>query len=288
MSTTSGSKERRTYSRGGAAANLLVALLAATVSACERNVALATETGQWIWSASDSALFADAARSIPDLVPTVWIGTIRASGDGTVQSQLALSPRIAGRPTAGVVVRFDDSFSNVWASQTDSAVANTLGVALANMLAAAQSSGVAVGEVQIDYDCPERLLTRWSVVVSKLGAGALAGRTVWLTSLVAHLRHREYGDLFRGSVAGHILQVFDTGEHMSLPRARQLERLASRQRMAFRLGVGAFERRLANGETTSHQSWFEAAHVMRGSRWYRGVWVFPGGAPWAYLLEKPQ
>ena len=258
------------------------------MSACEREVAQATETGQWIWSASDSALFADAARSIPDLVPTVWIGTIRASSDGTVRSQLALSPRIAGRPTVGVVVRFDDSFSNAWASQTDSAIANALGIALGNMLAAAQSSGIALSEVQIDYDCPERLLKRWSVVVSKLATGPLTGRTVWLTSLVAHIRHRDYGDLFRGSVAGHILQVFDTGEHMSLPRARQLERLASRQRMAFRLGVGAFERRLANGETTSHQSWFEAPHVMRGSRWYRGVWVFPGGTPWTPLLEKPQ
>lgn len=156
------------------------------------------------------------------------------------------------------------------------------------MLSAADRSGVAVSEVQIDHDCPERFLTRWSVVVSKLATGVLTGRTVWLTSLVAHIRHRDYGDMFRGRVAGHILQVFDTGEHMSLPRVRQLERLASRQRMAFRLGVGAFERRLANGETTSHQAWFEAPHVMRGSRWYRGVWVFPGGAPWAHLLEKPQ
>ena len=257
-------------------------------SACERNVLRPTETGQWIWSASDSALFEDASRSIPDLVPTVWIGTIRASGDGTVQSGLALSPRIAGRPTVAVVVRFDDSFSDAWGSQTDSAIANALGIALRKMLTAAQSSGVSLSEVQLDYDCPERLLTRWSAVVSKLAGDALVGRTVWLTSLVVHVRHRDYGDLFRGSVAGHILQVFDTRDRMSLMYARQLERLVSRQRMPFRLGVGAFERRLANGETTSHQAWFEAPHVMRGSRWYRGVWVFPGGTPWAPLLEKPK
>jgi hypothetical protein len=108
---------------------------------------------------------------------------------------------------------------------------------------------------------------------------------VWITSLISHVRHAEYGDLFRANVAGHILQVFDTGDRMSVPYARRIERLVSRHRMPFRLGVGAFERRLANGQTTDHQAWFEAAHVMRGSRWFRGVWVFPGSSSWVHLLE---
>ena len=65
----------------------------------------------------------------------------------------------------------------------------------------------------------------------------------------------------------------------------RIERLASRHRMPFRIGVAAFERRLTNGRTTNHQAWFEATRVMSGSRWYSGVWVFPGGASWAQLLE---
>jgi hypothetical protein len=255
------------------------------MSACDRSVSHETQIGQWIWSSTDSALFADAARSIPNLVPTVWIGTIRASGDGQVQSQLALSPRVSGRSATGVVVRFDDGFSGVWAVQTDSAVANAVGVALRDMLAAAQRSGVTVSEVQLDYDCPERLLRRWSAVIAMLSRGPVAGRSLWVTSLVSHVRHAEYGDLFRANVAGHILQVFDTGDRMSLPYARRIERLVSRHRMPFRLGVGAFERRLANGQTTDHQAWFEAPHIMRGSRWFRGVWVFPGNVSWAHLLE---
>jgi hypothetical protein len=141
-------------------------------------------------------------------------------------------------------------------------------------------------EVQLDYDCPERLLRRWGAVTAILSRGALAGRSVWITSLISHVRHADYGDLFRANVAGHILQVFDTGDRMSVPYARRIERLVSRHRMPFRLGIGAFERRLANGETTDHQAWFEAPHVMRGSQWFRGVWVFPGGAPWAHLLEQ--
>jgi len=267
------------------APTLILALLIAAPSACDRPVPPEPQIGQWIWSSTDSALFVDAARSIPNLVPTAWIGTIRASRDGEVQSQLALSPRISGRSTAAVVVRFDDGFSSAWAEQSDSAVANAVGLALRGMLAATERSGVTVSEVQLDYDCPERLLRRWSAVTGILSRGALAGRSVWITSLISHVRHAEYGDLFRANVTGHILQLFDTGDRMSLPYARQVERLVSRQRMPFRLGIGAFERRLANGETTNHQAWFEAPHIMRGSRWFRGVWVFPGGASWVHLLE---
>src|SRR3954449_11157509 len=168
-----------------AAATLTVSLLAAATSACDRPVSHETEIGQWIWSSTDSALFADAARSIPNLIPTVWIGTIRASADGRVQSQLALSPRVSGRTTTGVVVRFDDSFSSGWAVQTDSAVAISVDAALRDMLAAVERSGVTVSEVQLDYDCPERLLRRWSAVTAILSRGALAGRSVWITSLIA-------------------------------------------------------------------------------------------------------
>ena len=40
---------------------LIVSLFAAATSACDRSVSHETEIGQWIWSATDSALFADAA-----------------------------------------------------------------------------------------------------------------------------------------------------------------------------------------------------------------------------------
>lgn len=218
----------------------------------------------------------------------MWIGTVRATRGGAEQSQLALSPRVAGRQSTAVVVRFDDSFSSVWAGRSDSSVAAAVSASLRSMLDAAAGTHVTLTEIQLDYDCPERLLPHWSAVVAQLGRGVLAGRTVWLTSIPAHVRRRDYGDLFRGSVAGHILQVFDTGDRMSLGRAGQLERLASAQRMPFRLGVAGFERRLANGRTTDHRAWFEATRVMARSRWYRGVWVFPGGTTWVNLLEAPR
>ena len=282
----SGSRVRTTYSRRFAPANAFAAVALASWLACKPPAPHATETGQWIWSESDSSRFAEASRSMPGLLATVWVGTIRASSDGAIASQLALSPRIAGRPSVGVVVRFDDSFTRVWAARTDTAIARDVGSALEAMLAASENTGVTITEVQLDYDCPERLLRRWSVVVSNLARDALGGRAVWITSLVAHIRHHDYGDLFRPHVAGHVLQVFDTGDRMSVPYVRRIERLASRHRMPFRLGVAAFERRLRNGRTTDHQAWFDAAHVMSGSRWYAGVWVFPGGTSWSHLLEQ--
>jgi hypothetical protein len=285
LSTTSGARKRTTYPRSARAANAVLALVAASIIGCKPPPTHETEIGQWIWSATDSARFAEASRTIPNVIPPVWIGTIRGSRSGAVQGTLALSPRIAGRPSVGVVIRFDDSFTNVWASQSDNAIANAVGGSLSNMLSAAETADVSITEVQLDYDCPERLLRRWSVVVAQLSRDALGGRAVWITSLVAHVRHTEYGELFRPHVAGHILQVFDTGDRMSLPNVRRIERLASRHRMPFRLGVAAFERRLTNGRTTNHQAWFEATRVMNRSRWYSGVWVFPGGASWAQLLE---
>jgi hypothetical protein len=193
---------------------------------------------------------------------------------------------VAGASRVAAVIRFDDDFTRLWENQSDSVIAATAGSAVKAILSVALSSGVTISEVQLDYDCPERLLPRWAAVVRSLSRDALAGRAVWLTSLVAHVRHREYGDLFRDNIAGHIVQVFDTGDRMSVPYARQLERLLTRHRMPFRLGVGAFERQLANGATTHHREWFGAARVMAGSEWFRGVWVFPGGSSWASLLER--
>jgi hypothetical protein len=73
---------------------------------------------------------------------------------------------------------------------------------------------------------------------------------------------------------------------MSLAYASQLERMTSRQRMPFRLGVAAFERRFPDGRTTNHKAWFAATRVMSSSEWYRGVWIFPAGASWTQLLER--
>ena len=259
----------------------------ATAGACESERippgSRRVEVGQWIWSRDDSSVFAASARVKPNVVPTVWIGSIHGSAT-RVSGSLGLSPRLAGSGRAAVVIRFEDTFTRAFVMpppSLTSAVDSTVG----RLLAAASATGVAISEVQLDYDCPQRLLAQWAALVDALSRGALAGRTVWVTSLVTHIRQAAYGDLFRSHVAGHILQVFDTGDRMTVSYARQVERLASRHRIPFRLGVAAFERRLANGGETDHAAWFGAVPIVAQSAWYRGVWVFPGGQPWAQHLE---
>src|SRR5512138_242518 len=169
LSTASGSSERTTYSRGRVAANVALAFGVACAVACTSAASdRPLETGQWIWSAEDSARFAEASRAVPQLVPTVWIGTIGASRDGRVESRLALSPRIAGRDSAAVVIRFDDAFTAVWTSRSDSAVADDVDAGLRRLIDAASGSGVRITEVQLDYDCPDRVLGRWGVVVDRV------------------------------------------------------------------------------------------------------------------------
>ncbi len=167
----------------------------------------------------------------------------------------------------------------------DAGVAASIDARLRKLMDPVLRTGVDVTEVQLDYDCPVRLLRRWASVVGILSGGALAGRTLWITSLVDHVRQPDYGDLFRGRVAGHILQVFDTGDQVLSDSPARVGLLADQQRMPFRLGLGAFERRLPGGRRTDHRAWFDAVRPMARSPWFRGVWVFPAGQPWVPLVR---
>jgi hypothetical protein len=144
---------------------------------------------------------------------------------------------------------------------------------------------VRLTEVQLDYDCPTRRLERWAGVVRRLSGGALAGRTVWVTSIPAHVAVQGYGRHFQGAAAGHILQVFDTGDPYSPEAASRLDRQLARHELPFRLGVGAFERELAPGRLTDHRRWFEAVPRLARNPWFRGVWVFPAGRAWVQHIE---
>ncbi len=265
--------------------------------------------GQWIWSAADLARWQRARATRPDLRPGLWSSTVW--WEGGVRQRLALSPRpfAAGsagrRPALAVVVRFDDRMHAAWLAvgdgpAGDSTLAAELDRPLATLLRLVAASGADVREVQLDYDCPVRRLARWAAVVARLRAGALRGREVWITSLVAHVADhdgadRDYGDVFRGVVDGHIVQVFDVfapgGDAPSPTTAARLRAHLERAGLPFRLGVGAFERVVpaANGRArlTHHRAWFALAPGLARSPLYRGLWVFPGGQPWESLVAAP-
>lgn len=238
------------------------------------------QDGQWLWSRADEPVYLDARRSEAGLRPGIWVSSI--SFDTTERrlvQRLALPPTLVPGPIA-VVIRFEDGMHQAWGRVDDAALADSIDAVVGRVLRLVHGSGASVAEVQLDYDCPVRRLSRWARVVSTMADGALRNEEVWVTSLVTHLREPSYGGLFRGHVTGHIVQVFDTGEDPSPARVSELERLLARQRLPFRFGVGAFERRLSPDSTTDHIGWFAARARLAALPLYRGLWVFPAGRSW--------
>ena len=239
--------------------------------------------GQWVWSSRDAKIFRDTRLNVPNLVPCIWVGTISVS-DGKVVQRLANSPDLAGQegPVA-VVIRFDDSFNSVWGKKAVPVVAEELDKRLNKLTGILADSGTDVQEIQLDYDCPIRHLEYWSKVVRALKNGSLKGRDVWITSLPCHIQEPRYGSWFRSSVTGHILQVFDTGVSCDTATVNGLAGCLRKQQLAFRIGLGAFER-IKESKSTDHRSWFYTLNTFSSIPEYRGVWVFPGGNRWDYLL----
>ncbi len=278
-----------------------VAAAAVGTIACRRvaspaDVALLPATradGQWVWNTADLALWRRARATHPALRPGVWVSTVWWEGGATggVQQRLALSPRPAAGAPLAIVVRFDDRMHAAWLAAPDSVIAARLDARLDTLLRLVAATGADAHEVQLDYDCPVRRLARWAAVVRRLHAGALAGREVWVTSLVAHVAQREYGDHFRGVVSGHIVQLFDTGDEPSRAATAHLAAQLDRAALPYRVGLGAFERVLRSPDRrtrlTRHRAWFALAPALARSPWYRGLWVFPGGQPWTTLVVSP-
>jgi len=238
--------------------------------------------GQWVWTAADSVL----AAGHPRITPGVWVATIRAPAPAeSLTQRLALPPTAAaGRPIAAVV-RVDPSVHAWWAGHTDGEAARQFDDRLRALMQLLDRSGARVLEVQLDYDCPVRLLPRWARVLHRLRGSALRGREVWITSLVVHQRSRRFGASVRGAVDGQIVQLFDTGDPSSGPALEELERLVPGQGLPFRIGLASYERRLPGG-TTEHTAWFGALGRFRALRGYRGLWIFPAGHAYDRLLAE--
>lgn len=264
----------------------LVALLLAEVTGCaDRSQRPPPVLGQWIWSARDSALLLAMRAQRPALRAGVWVATLSTRGDSLVAA--------LGRPLdtsvgadAEVVVRVDDSFSTWWGRMPPDTIAARLDARIARVLQVAERGG-ATRTVQLDYDAPVARLSAYAALLGRLRGegGALHGRSLWITSLVAHLGDPEYGVRFRRLVDGHIIQLFDTGDRHSVAREKEVEARVERAAMPFRLGVGAFERRLTSGATT-HRAWFDFIPRAARSRWYRGTWIFPAGEAYASYLPR--
>jgi hypothetical protein len=258
------------------------------LAACQAERAATRESarvGQWIWTRTDLARFDESRRSLPTLDAAVWVGTVRCDTTARrLTARSAMSPRVNGAATVAAVIRFDDGLDRC-RSTPDSA--GVFAAALDSVVGVLRERlrVVPLSAVQLDYDAPQRALRAWAASVRQLRRGALAGDTVWVTSIIAHLREPLYGELFRDVVHGHVLQVFDTGEPASDVQVSEALRLAERAGMRFRLGVGAFERVSPRG-ATEHRLWFRTLSAFAKVRGYGGVWVFPAGQSWTSFLPE--
>lgn len=261
----------------------LVLLLAA----CARPPATPRD-GQWIWTPDDAAVLREARAVQPSFGAGVRVASITYDTVAHApRLTLGAPPSAAGRDTVAAVIRLEQSFDAGWRQEQDTLLARQLGERFDSLLQVLARQPVIISELQLDYDVPVRLLPRWSRVLATLTAGPLAGREVWVTSIVSHLRAAGYASGLRGHVAGHILQVFDTGERADDRAMREVVELLDDADLPFRLGVGAFERRLSNGRTTEHRRWFTLVPRLRQHADWRGLWIFPAGARWTSLLGGP-
>ena len=263
----------------------LVTLLAMVVGCTRAPVpdADAPRFGQWIWTRADVARYAESAGARPDLEAGVFIGAVHcdtATQRLVVHAGLPLS--VSGAESVTAVIRLEDGLDRCRTVDDNSHRFDTALDSTVSVLRS-RGRGTRVAAVQLDYDAPQRALKAWAGSVQYLTTHSLARDSVWITSLIAHLREPAYGDLFRGVVRGHVLQVFDTGEAATTVQVDEALRLAARANMPFRLGLGAFERSTPAG-MTDHRAWFGTVERFATIADFRGVWVFPAGRSWISFL----
>jgi hypothetical protein len=266
---------------------LLSGVLTVLISACSPKpaVSAAPAIGQWIWTRADLARFNESRGTQPKLEAAVFIGSIQCdtiSRRLLVRAGLSVSEPQADAVTA--VIRFENGIDRCRiAGEPAPQFAQRLDSAVSVLRQRARTAPI--GAMQLDYDAPQRAIGAWAANVAYLHAHALRGDSIWVTSLIAQLREPGYGDLFRGVVSGHVLQVFDTGEPATTAQVHEALRLARRARMPFRLGLGAFERDTRGGRT-EHRAWFATVAQFAAVDGFRGVWVFPSGNRWVSLLAE--
>ena len=120
----------------------------------------------------------------------------------------------------------------------------------------------------------------------ELRRGVLAGRSLWITSIPAHLLEEPaYGALLSGAVDGHILQLYGVGVLCTPEQLGWLLQTANQQRLPFQIGLASFERSRKQGDATTNRSCFALIDMFRSAPLFKGVWVFPGGDEWRSLAR---
>jgi len=246
-------------------------------SAASPSTPPAAHDGIWIWTRTDAEVYAARGPEAAAAIPGVLVLSLELDASAELRGRRGLSPAIRGAKEVAAVIRIEDSVAR--RLDDPGALAAELDARLGSMLAEIDASGMALAEVQLDFDVPVRRLEAWAEVAGTLARGSLAGRPLWVTSIPAHLADDRYGALFSGQVAGHLYQTFDTGLACN-PReiAKAREQLV-RAGLPYRVGVATYERARDGRRTTGHRCWAQASPELRHAGLHAGSWVFPAGRP---------
>jgi hypothetical protein len=238
--------------------------------------------GAWIWTARDRQLFERSRERHPELSASILVGTVGCSAQG-LGLRRGLSPASTGAAPRALILRFEDETTRCLV-QDEAATAQSLDRALEGLLSEVAATGTTFRELQLDYDAPVSKLGHYARLLGYLKQRSLAKTELWITSIPAHVTANDYGDLMRPYVAGHVLQLFDTGLDCSPGRAERLRSALSRQGLAYRLGYGAFERQGAP-PARSHACWLELSESLRRAPGAAGFWIFPAGIAYEPTLR---
>ncbi len=237
--------------------------------------------GLWIWTRRDLDVLSAARATDAGLRSAVHVATVQRRGDA-IAWQRALSPAVEQGGRAGaIVIRIDDSMNGIWAEGDADEVARRLSPVLSEILAQSLATGATVDEVELDYDAPVRVAASWARVAGTLAAGPLRGRSVWVTSIPAHLDSVGFSGALAHAGLGQILQLFDTGLPCTASNYAHLAARLATLHAPFRVGLGAYER---TGREGQHVCWALRARGLRSMAGYEGTWIFPAGRDVTGLL----
>lgn len=250
---------------------------AASLSVASPAAPSSSHDGIWIWTRTDAEVYAARGPLAAGAIPGVLVLSLELDASGELRGRRGLSPAIRGAKEVAAVIRIEDSV----APRLDDpgALAAELDARLGSMRAEIDASGVALAEVQLDFDVPVRRLGAWAELAGTLARGSLAGTPLWVTSIPAHLADDRYGALFSGQVAGHLYQTFDTGLACNPREIAKARAQLVRAGLPYRVGVATYERARDGRRTTEHQCWAQASPELRHAGLHAGSWVFPAGRP---------
>jgi hypothetical protein len=238
-------------------------------------------TGLWIWTRRDLDVLSAARATDTGLRSAVHVANVQRRG-AAIAWQRALSPAVEQGGRAGaIVIRIDDSIHGIWAEGDADEVARRLSPVLGEILTQSLSTGATVDEIELDYDAPVRVAASWARVAGTLASGPLRGRTVWVTSIPAHLDAPGFSGALAHAGLGQILQLFDTGLPCTASNYTHLAARLATTHAPFRVGLGAYERTGSEGQ---HACWALRARGLRSMAGYEGAWIFPAGRDVMELL----